>query len=347
MSTKTAAKDVRTVLRLYPLQMPTIEGRDDVGIINDNWLVADSTGARYVLHAYGRIRDSDRIAFQLALQEHLLAAGFPVAPAVRTHAGDAFALVDGVHWTLSGFIKGTEYDFASAAQATEAGRRLAQFQTVAAGYRGPMVESPTVPVNDGKWSAPVSSHVWRISMLSDEHETRLRELFTGQGYDEELRYFSDWRRGAATQWPAERLEALPQAWLHCDYHGRNMVFQGDTLAGLFDFDFVAHGPRTFDLARGVFNFGREQRVSATLREDFCRAFLRGFESTLPLSDEERGAMPMMAVLNWVPDAAFILARQSEPDDRGAGFHLRFGVGMMRAVQAEMQRLAPKLGWPAS
>jgi len=346
MRTETALH-VQAVLDRYPIEAPTVEGRDEVGIMNDNWLVTESSGSRYMLHAYQRVRDSGRIAFQLALQEHLHAAGFPTAPIVPTRSGEPFAVVEGVHWTLSGFVEGTEYDFASRAQATEAGRRLAQFETLAAGYRGRVVEPSTAPVNDGKWLAPVSSHVWRSSMLSGEHEARLRELYAGRGLDDELRYFGEWRRGTAIEWPRQRLEGLPQAWLHCDYHGRNMVFQDDELTGLFDFDFVAHGPRTFDLARGVFNFGREQRVSATLREDFCRAFLQGFESELPLTDEERHALPMMAVLNWAPDAAFALAREREPGDRGPDFHLRFGVGMMRAIDAEMRRLAPALGWPAS
>ena len=121
-----------------------------------------------------------------------------------------------------------------------------------------------------------------------------------------------------------------------------MVFQGDELTGLFDFDFLTHGPRTFDVSHALFNFGREQRGSTVLREGFCRAFLEGFESLQTLSSEERQALPFMAALNWVPDAAFYAARRKETDDPDIGKWLQFAVLMMRSIEAEMRRLAPAL-----
>ena len=342
---ETVEGNPRAVLRSYPLQAPVVRGRNEVGIINDNWLVADgASGEQYVLRAYRRVRDGGRIAFQLAFQEHLLAGGFPTATIVRTRAGEAFASVDGLHWALFGFVEGQEFDFANLTQTREAGRRLAQFEAVASSYSAPVVTPPVEEIDSGKWLAPVSSHVWRTSMLAEEHDERLQELFAGQGFEQELSFVSHWRRRGEEAWPQERLDALPQAWLHCDYHGRNMVFQGDELVGLFDFDFVTRGPRIFDVGRGLFNFGRERRASATLRGEFCRAFLDGYESVQELSEEERQALPFMAVLNWVPDASFYAARQLEPGDPGIGGRFQLDVGMMRAMQAEMRRLSLQFAW---
>lgn len=343
MTSETVEANVLAALRCYPLQAPVVVERNEVGWMNDSWLVADSaTGARYLLRDYQRVRDAGRIGFQLAFQEHLLAGGFPTALIVRTNDGELFASADGLHWALFGFIEGEEFDFTRLEQSREAGKRLAQFEAIAAGYAGPVVEPPVVEV--ATWLAPVSSHVWRASVLTGQHEERLRELNAGPDYTDDLAFFSAWRRRAAQTWPPERLAALPDAWLHCDYHGRNMLFQGDALTGLFDFDFVSRGPRVFDVGRGLFNFGREYRGSTVLREEFCRAFLEGFGSLQPLSHEERKALPFMAVLNWVPDAAFDAARQLEPGDPGVGSRLQFAVRMMRAIQAEMRRLAPLFGW---
>ncbi len=338
--------DPTAVLSCYPLQAPVVLRRDDVGIINDNWLVTDSaSGRKYVLRDYRRVTDAACIAFQIAFQEHLLTSGFPTAPVVRTNDGELFASVGGLHWALFGFVEGEPFDFASLPQAREAGRGLARFEAVAASYAGPVVAPPVTETRFGP--APVSSYVWRTSVLAVEQEQRLRELFAGKGFDEELGFFNRWRRNASATWPRERLEALPQAWLHCDYHGRNMVFQGDELAGVFDFDYVMRGPRTFDVARGIVKFAREQRGSTTLREDFCRAFLDGYESLQPLSEEEREALPFMAVLNRVPDATFYATRWAEADDPGMGKRLQHDVRRMRALQAEMRRLAPQFGWPES
>lgn len=342
MTPETAEARALGVLRSYPLREPVVAGKHEAGFMNDNWLVADrATGERYVLRSYQRVRDTRRIAFQLAFQEHLLAGGFPTAPVVRTREGRSLAVVDGLHWSLFGLVEGQEFDF-SPAQAREAGRRLAQFEAVAAGYAGPLVEPPAVEV--ATWLAPVSSHVWRSDMLSDEHEQRLRQLNPGTEFADDVDCFGAWRRDAAQAWPPERVAALPEAWLHGDYHGRNMAFQGNELAGLFDFDFVTRGPRVFDISRGIFNFGREYRGSKTLREDACRAFLDGFESLAPLSDEERRSLSFMAVLNWIPDAAFDAVRAQEPGDAGAGSRLQFAVDQMRAIQSEMRRLAPVFGW---
>ncbi|MEX2245121.1 MAG: phosphotransferase [Dehalococcoidia bacterium] len=340
---RTTELDARAALGCYALSDPAVAGLTAGGFINDSWIVADA-GERYVLRAYRRAPEASRIAFQLAFQEHLLTSGFPTAPIIKSRSGEASASSSGLYWTLFGLVAGQGFDFSSLDQAREAGARLAEFEAVAAGYAGPVVAPPMEQVAPRNWLAPVSSHVWRTSMLDEEQEGRLRELFAGEGFEEELEFFSQWHRAAAAVWTSERLTALPQAWLHGDYHGLNMVFQGDEMVGLFDFDFVTRGPRVFDVSRGLFNFGRERRGSTTLREPFCRAFLDGYESLAPLSEEERRALPFMAVLNWVPDASFYAARMREADAPDIGDRLRQAVRVMRAIQSEMRRLAPRFGW---
>ncbi len=339
-----AAADLADVLRCYPLNAPVVLGRHEAGIINDNWLVAGSEGAQYLLRGYRRVLDLDRVAFQLRFQEHLHDHGFPTAAVVRTRTREPFTTADGVPWALFEYVEGQEFDFGSLPQAEEAGRRLAQFHAVAAAYAGPV--APVVPgeVDFSSLLAPISSHMWGDSVLAEEHDERLRELFAEQEFEPELAFFSGWRQRAAETWPGERLAALPQSWLHCDYHGRNMVFRGDVMAGLFDFDFVTRGPRTYDVGRGVFNFGRERRSSTILREEFCRAFLEGYQSESALSNEEGEAMAFMAVLNWAPDAGFYAVRRPHEGDERIAKRLRADVMMMRAIQAEVQRLAPVFGW---
>jgi Ser/Thr protein kinase RdoA (MazF antagonist) len=179
-------------------------------------------------------------------------------------------------------------------------------------------------------------------MLSDEHAERLRTRYTGPAYADGLAFFSSWRRQALQAWPVERISALPESWLHCDYHGRNMVFQEDTLAGLFDFDFIVRGPRAYDVSRALFVFARERRGSNTMRREFARAFLDGFESEQPLTAEERRSLPYMAVLNWVPDTPFDASRHGADEDPGARF--QHCIHMMRTTQAEMRKLAAEFGW---
>ncbi len=338
------ATNPSSVLRRYQLDAPAVTGRHEAGIINENLLVLDAAGKQYLLRGYRRVRDPERVLFQLRFQEHLRTNDFPTAAVVATRTGEISVCEGGMPWALHEFVEGREFDFGSLPQAAEAGRRLAEFHAVSATYDGPLA-----PVTEGEWDFsnmldPVSSHVWHHSVLLEEHDERLRRLFPGREFEAELAFFAAWRRRAVAEWPAQRLAALSKSWLHCDYHGRNMVFRGDEMVGLFDFDFVTRGPRTFDVARGVFNFGRERRGSRTLRDEFCRAFLGGYESIALLTEEEHKALGFMAVLNWAPDARFYSLRRPEEGDEGIARRLRADVGMMRAINPELARLAPSFGW---
>jgi Ser/Thr protein kinase RdoA (MazF antagonist) len=338
-STEAGALDV---LHTYPLRAPIVLDRIASGYMNDNWLALDeATGERYVLRKY-RFREFSRIEFQLSFQEHLHASAFPTAPIIRTGVGALLTPLEGSCWSLSRFIEGDIYDFSSLAQAIDAGRRLAQFQAVAKSFSGPAVELPDPDV--AFIGSPLPSYAWRATTLTDAFDARLRKLYLGQEYEDDIAFFSAWRRAAADAWPAARLAALPQSSLHCDYHGRNMVFRDDRIVGVFDFDFVSRGPRVYDVARGIYNFGREYRGSTSLREAFCSGFLEGYESESPLTDEERRSLPFMAVLNWAPDAA-LDARQAEAlQSDVTPSRLHSAVRLMRAIESEMRRLAPVLGW---
>ena len=81
-----------------------------------------------------------------------------------------------------------------------------------------------------------------------------------------------------------------------------------------------------------------------LRENFVATFLQGYESEAPLSHAERESLGFMAVLNWMPHAGFYAQRRPEEGDERIARRLRFDLSMMRAIGAEMQRLAPQFGW---
>ena len=337
------APELAGVLARYSLGDARIIEKLESGIVNDNWLV-EGRGAKFILRAYRRVREPERVLFQLRFQEHLRERGYPTAEVIRTADGELFRTLTGVPWALFALVEGEEYDYSRPQQAFEAGRRLAQFHEVAASYDGALAPVPPGEVDFTPLIAPPSSHIWRDSVLSDAHEERLRHLFPGPEQADDLAAFADWRCRAAAAWPGIRIAALPCAWLHCDYHGRNMLFHGDEMTGLFDFDFVTEGPRTFDVARGIFNFGRERRGSRTIRPDFCRTFLDGYGAHSPLTPEEDRSLGFMAVLNWCPDAPFYETRLPEEGIERIAQRLRFDAVMVRAMDAEVQRLAPEFGW---
>jgi homoserine kinase type II len=313
------------VLARYALASPRVLGPFESSKRNDNFLVEDEGGSRYILRRYRRNPSEPRILFQLRFQRELHRLGFPTSRVIEDNTGQLLVHNDAGAWVLCTFIDGAEYDFERPAQAEEAGRRLAGFHNASDGID---LEEVFVEHN------PDVRRWW----THGPHEiARLDDLFAGSGADAEIDYLRAWQRRLVDEWPLERLDLLPKGWLHGDYHGRNMVFEGDEMRALFDFDVVYRGFRVEDIGLGLFMFSREGRGSTAIRHDFALRFLQGYESLRPLEDVEREALPMMAVLTWAPAAPYHEMLYREGEDSAVYFR-RF-VQLMRDIDDEMTRLA--------
>src|SRR5262249_16844150 len=162
----------------------------------------------------------------------------------------------GVPWVLSTYIEGSVFDFGRREQVSEAARRLAQFHAIAETFPG---EASVLDYD------PPIRH-WGLSAA--ENLRALEGMYAGVGGQadlSDLSYLSDWWRWTLNEWPPERLDALRVGWVHGDYHGRNMVFVGDKLRGLFDFDAINRGPLVYDVGYGLHMFGRAAHGSLYIR----------------------------------------------------------------------------------
>ena len=300
------------------------------GFRNDNWLVEDQRGCRYVLRRNLQHTNTHRIEFQVRLQQHLLQHGFPTAEVVETRSGDVCVLDDdGVPWVLTTYVDGTEYDFGSRGQVLEAARRLAQFHAIAEAFPGEAIALEYQPPIRDWW------------LNAEKNLDVLEKIFAGAGVRTELSYLREWWRWVLAVWPLERLDALPKGRVYGDYHGRNMVFVGDELRGLFDFDDVEWGPLVFDVARGVHMFGREARGSLRIRPEVGRLFIEEYSRSRAISREERAAIPMMTAMYFPPEPRYHeYCRRQRGEDIDA--RLRREVATMRALRSEMARIGPLL-----
>jgi Ser/Thr protein kinase RdoA (MazF antagonist) len=314
---------ISTVLAAYPLSHPRVVSPFEASTRNDLWLVEDKGNRRYVLTRHRQHRHPGRVEFQLRFQQHLYHNGFPTAEGVETRLGRLLVLTDdGIPWTLSTYITGDPYDFGRIDQVVEAARRLAQSHTTAKSFPGEeVVVEYYRPLRD-----------WWVH--ADENVRALQESFVGIAVDEEISYLRDRNQWVLSEWPLERFNTLPVGWVHGDYHGRNMVFVGDELRGLFDFDDVTRWPLVYDVARAVYMFGREARGSFRIRPEVARRFVDEYEQYHGLSSEERAAVPMMIAMIFPNDVHYYRYCQWLGEDIEA--RLRREIRMMRALQAEIQ-----------
>ena len=315
---------IRAALRQYPLAGPRVIAPIEASYRNDNFLVEDGAGDRYVLRRYRRNPDECRIRFQLAFQRELRRRGFPTSDIVESDGAGDFVTTDSGLWVLFTYVEGSEFDYDSLGQVAEAGRRLAQFHLLTAD-----IDLEDVPLD-------VNPDARRWWTHGEEQLAALDALCDGLGVDEHLAVLRAWREELVAAVPLATFDALPAGWVHADYHGRNMVFVGDELRGLFDFDPLYRGRYLEDVAMATVRFARQSRRVLRLRPDAARLFLDAYERVRPLTPEERASLVAFGPLGWMEKASYYeMLRRDGEDWLG---HLRLTAGVMRTVGEELRRL---------
>ena len=302
MTAPPAGEIVAEVLARYSLAEPRILALVESSNRNENFVILDANENRYILRRYRRNADEARVLFQLKLQQHLLDNDFPTSKIVKATSGEPMLTVDGTPWVLFAFVEGNEYNFSSPGQVAEAGRRLAQFHKIASVFHEePVYLDFNLPQRE-------------VLLKSASNLTQLEEMFSGQGVDEEL---SGCRRAwgkLLNDLPLAAFDQLPSGWIHRDYHGRNMVFVGDGMRGLFDFDVVTKGPFAYDITYGIHMFGREYRGSRQIRPEVARSFLVEYSNIRSVTPDEMDAIPSLLLLAYLPEAAYYVYRKRDGDD---------------------------------
>jgi Ser/Thr protein kinase RdoA (MazF antagonist) len=311
------------VLAKYPLPGAGAVGVHEASTRNDNLLIEDGSGHKYILRRYRRNNQKARVRFQLSFQQHLINSGFPTSEIIRTASGDVLFIEEGLPWALFTFIEGTEYDFSRVEQAIEAARRLAQFHAIADSFQDEEVLLNISRMPD--WWTDAGKEI-----------RALEDFFTGMGVEDELTCIREYVAELVNEWPAERNATLRSGWVHGDYHGRNVVFVGDEMRGLFDFDVIRRGFRIEDISLALFMFGREYRGSRTIRSDVARAFLEEYRLNAELSPDELEALPVLAVLERVPVAPYY--EMIRRDGKDPIPFLRDHVETVRTMRSEIKRV---------
>lgn len=319
---------IARALALYSIDAPYRAELIEASKRNESFLVEGADGRRYVLRRYRRNPDQRRVRFELAFQQQLYALGYPTSEIIASNEGELFVEAEGRAWVLFTFVEGDEYDFSNMAQVAEAGRRLAEFHTI----------TGTIDLEEIVLDINVQVRRWWTH--AEEDLAALEAMYRDDGVGEELAYLRAWRADLLQEWPLERVDALPTGWVHSDWHGRNMVFAGDELRGLFDFDPLHRCFFAEDLGHALFMFGREFRGSTRIRPEAARIFLDAYRVVRPIDAEERAAIPMMAPLGWVPTAAYQELLRRDGEDSLAWF--RHYVVLMRALESEVEALTPLL-----
>lgn len=308
-------------LTRWPLPCPRLAGRLPASARNINLLVEDSSGSRYVLRGCRRNPQRERIIFQLDFQDHLLRRGIPAAQVVLSKAGERCVESGPASlWVMFHFVEGQHYRYDSRVQLRHAARCLAGIHAAGADFTAALVRDETIPDLLRWWTH------------GEEEVASLRRLFAGAGAGPELEFLDDWRTALTRGLPLAVVDQLPRGWLHADFHPGNVVFAGDQVHAVLDFDVVHRGFRLADVAYSLFCFCRQSHSSTVIDAETAAIFLREFDLTEP----ERRALPYFIVAVHARTAARYRVRAREgADPREA---LRTHVGRMKALSTAIREL---------
>lgn len=258
--------------------------------------------------ARGRGGDS-RIDFCHAVQRHLAAHRFPVAPLVP-NCEDQTATAVGQHrYELFEFINGKTYD--QSLEATgQAGRILAVFHQLMRhyDYAAASFDPPTNGYHRANAVGRAFNALPTTVLHTDPNVDRIALGTRSQFLYEAI-------NRAADAADAVGLPAWPTQVVHADWHPGNLIFVGQQVAAVIDFDAARVQPRIMDVANGALQFsisGGGEDLSAwpaNPDEGRFKRFLRGYD-TVPgavLSRAELRILPQLMIEALISECVIPIA----------------------------------------
>lgn len=246
----------------------------------DPSLTAAAPAAReqiWLLKRRARGRGGDtRIDFCHAVQRHLAAHRFPIAPLVPNRQGHTACAVGKHRYELFEFINGKTYD-QSLESTGQAGRILAVFHQLMRHYDyAADFDPPTHGYHRANAAVRAFNALPTTVLHTDPSVDRVALGTRSQFLREAMNRAADVADAAGLpNWPTQVV--------HADWHPGNLIFLGQQVAAVIDFDAARVQPRIMDVANGALQFsitGGSEDLStwpANLDEGRFKRFLRGYD----------------------------------------------------------------------
>ena len=301
-------RELKSVLRHYALGEFKAARRAEQGFVNDNWIVETTRGRYFLKRRNPRLRHPDLIHAQHQLVGLLRRAGFPAPTIVPTLTGETFLALKGELYEVQEYIDGEPYDHGRPAHQDEAARTLGQYHARVERFVSEALRRPGElygPAISGRILTDLSE-AWQL-----DQDSRLKEI------SREL-------RAEVTELAVDFAahDALPCLVIHGDYYADNLLFDGDRIVGVVDYDKASWQPRVVELAEALIYFAsaRAGHLRHLVYPGFlqggpvCR-FLRSYAAAVTLEEKETDSLPDYIRAIWL---SVSLRRLLEKGPRPAG-----------------------------
>lgn len=304
-------------------------------------LLVETEAGRFLLKRRSLARHPlPRIRFAQSLQRTLGRAGFPIAALLALRGGDETLLIhEGHAYELFRFIEGTRFD-RSDRSCMQAGEVAALLHRHLAGHAAEDLEpasfhrSPTVIAALRAAAASVAA----ADPAAD-----------AAGLDATIAALSYDYAEASAKVEAAGFAELPVLTLHGDFHPGNLLYSGDRVAAVLDFDSARHEPRIVEVANGMLQFAQLGRRGvpplewpAKLDRVRLAAFLAGYSGATgdDLSRAERSMVPWLMIEAMIAESIIPVANTGSFADLPAGPFLATVVRKCGWVRERAAGIAP-------
>ncbi|MEO6397879.1 MAG: phosphotransferase [Tepidiformaceae bacterium] len=238
------------------------------GTLNWNFEVR-AASRRYFLRCYRSNLETERIEGEHRLLEWAAARGIPLAPTIPLPGGRTLHLAGEHRWALFPWLEGAtvERGQLSRAQARALGEAHGRVHSVLSAH--PDSGSATFTM---RWDKQQSMEA--LQHLLSVGAERGSEGWILEGIARQLRQLE-----AAEVSPPEHFAALPCQLLHGDFHDQQVLFKGDRVTAVVDWEIWHTDPRSWELVRSL-AFSR--LLDSPLLEDY----LAGYREHVQPSEEE-------------------------------------------------------------
>ena len=283
-------------------------------------VIIKSDSGRYLLKRRATGKDDPyKVAFCHDLQLNLADRGFPIAPLLGTKTDNNSILqLNGHIYEMFEFVIGENYD-SSLNATSEAGRTLALFHRLLREF------APRFDSSRGSYhhSQSVTQSMLEIPQVIAETEPGTESTVAAA-----VEFLREAYHAAAEHVNSLGIADWPAQIVHCDWHPGNMLYRGQRVIAVLDFDAARVQQPIIDIANGALQFsmigGGEDasKWPEYIDQPRFKRFLQAYES-MPdcvLSRAEVHSVPWLMIQALIAESVIpIAATGSFAQIQGSGF----------------------------
>lgn len=260
------------------------------GVLNRNFVLVTSTGTYFLKSV--RAKQHSRISYIAAVEKFFKNQSIPAVCMKESRLGTLFLKLEDNLYTVYPFIPNTHIHTYSKNHMRAMGEMLGRIHHAGASQLPDLFASHRFAVQEqGEVIDELTKR--RSYILSKENLDEIDEVFLAY-IDLKLKRI----RNCFTE-PLLTCDTL----VHGDYHDRNILFEGEKIVGICDWEKALVAPRAYEVARAleIICFGAGQHTTLTEQDmrESASVFIASYRSIYPISAGELNSGLMLRLYKLI------------------------------------------------